>query len=361
MKVDSQYGEQMVVRDKIRNYAENARINGEERLPSERKLANMLGCSRMDISKAMSHLEAEGIVERRQGSGTYLVENKRENRTFNVAIALRNSYHSSEQHFLKLMRCLSKSAEQSNMHIQVFDNLSAQFDRNLDNNSLMNSVNSGIVNGVLTISRFSVKVLGQLFGKVPLAMVNNNFAGYMDIPSICCDYFQSGFLAAEHLIKNGHRRIGYICNGSLEHPEIRMHLSGMSCALRAYGVSPLCEDSILVLSPNIPDREMEMGNYMRTVRPTSVFTRNDIIAAEVIKVVEKMGLGVPGDLSVIGEGDYSWGGQPEVPLTTIDNKLSDACDMGLDLIRKMCNGETDFPQHINIAPVLVERKSVDEI
>ncbi|MDX1416913.1 MAG: GntR family transcriptional regulator [Candidatus Promineifilaceae bacterium] len=44
------------------------------RIPSESELANELGVSRTTIRDAMSRLENEGVVFRRQGSGTYVNE-----------------------------------------------------------------------------------------------------------------------------------------------------------------------------------------------------------------------------------------------------------------------------------------------
>ena len=43
-----------------------------ERLPSETALAKRFGVSRTTIREDMSQLEAEGIIKRRQGSGTYV-------------------------------------------------------------------------------------------------------------------------------------------------------------------------------------------------------------------------------------------------------------------------------------------------
>ena len=43
-----------------------------ERLPSEPALAKRFGVSRTTIREVMSQLEAEGFIQRRQGSGTYV-------------------------------------------------------------------------------------------------------------------------------------------------------------------------------------------------------------------------------------------------------------------------------------------------
>ncbi len=44
------------------------------RLPSERELVQQFGCARMTVHRALRELEAEGLIERRQGSGSYVAE-----------------------------------------------------------------------------------------------------------------------------------------------------------------------------------------------------------------------------------------------------------------------------------------------
>src|SRR5205085_5116490 len=44
------------------------------RLPSERELVQQFGCARMTVHRALRELEAEGLIERRQGSGPYVAE-----------------------------------------------------------------------------------------------------------------------------------------------------------------------------------------------------------------------------------------------------------------------------------------------
>lgn len=46
--------------------------NTTKRLPSETKLASEYGVSRMTVRQAMAELETEGLVERRQGAGTFV-------------------------------------------------------------------------------------------------------------------------------------------------------------------------------------------------------------------------------------------------------------------------------------------------
>jgi GntR family transcriptional regulator, histidine utilization repressor len=44
------------------------------RLPSERELVQEFGCARMTVHRALRELGEEGLIERRQGSGSYVAE-----------------------------------------------------------------------------------------------------------------------------------------------------------------------------------------------------------------------------------------------------------------------------------------------
>jgi DNA-binding FadR family transcriptional regulator len=48
------------------------KLGPQDRVPPERTLAAMLGCSRETIRRALAHLESEGIVWRHQGKGTFI-------------------------------------------------------------------------------------------------------------------------------------------------------------------------------------------------------------------------------------------------------------------------------------------------
>ncbi|MGI6640046.1 MAG: GntR family transcriptional regulator [Limnochordia bacterium] len=52
-------------------------FKGEDRLPSEEKLAQLFGVSRTTVREALSALEKEGLLKRVHGVGTWITHNKR--------------------------------------------------------------------------------------------------------------------------------------------------------------------------------------------------------------------------------------------------------------------------------------------
>ena len=59
------------LRERLRDLIESARAG--DRLPSERSLSERWGVARMTVRSATDALVAEGLVERRHGSGTYVL------------------------------------------------------------------------------------------------------------------------------------------------------------------------------------------------------------------------------------------------------------------------------------------------
>jgi DNA-binding FadR family transcriptional regulator len=60
------------VADRIRNLIIDEELRPNERLPGERNLAEQLGVSRIVIREAIKFLNAQGLVEIKSGSGTYI-------------------------------------------------------------------------------------------------------------------------------------------------------------------------------------------------------------------------------------------------------------------------------------------------
>ena len=59
----------------------DGRLRAGQKLPSERKLAQQFNVSRPSLREAIQKLEAKGVVERRQGGGTYVVNTVNEQLT----------------------------------------------------------------------------------------------------------------------------------------------------------------------------------------------------------------------------------------------------------------------------------------
>lgn len=64
------------IQEYLAEQIESGRLTPESRIPSERELSNDLGVSRMTVRRAITELVNEGLLERVQGSGTFVAKPK---------------------------------------------------------------------------------------------------------------------------------------------------------------------------------------------------------------------------------------------------------------------------------------------
>src|SRR4030067_2252719 len=66
----------MQIAEGLLNWVDSGRLAPGDRLPPERDLSQMLGVNRMTLRRALEMLEAQGLLARRQGAGTYIADRK---------------------------------------------------------------------------------------------------------------------------------------------------------------------------------------------------------------------------------------------------------------------------------------------
>src|SRR5690625_6520919 len=79
----------------VKQYIVDEEVKAGDKLPTERKLAEMFGVSRSVIREAMSYLENTGVIRVRQGQGAFLNESNIDKLLDNFFF-LRSEEHTSE-------------------------------------------------------------------------------------------------------------------------------------------------------------------------------------------------------------------------------------------------------------------------
>lgn len=124
-----------------------------------------------------------------------------------------------------------------------------------------------------------------------------------------------------YLASLGHRRIAFI-KGHRQHKAVGNRYLGYMDGLRECGLEPSGElvqqgDNSLGAGEECARRLLSLDEP-----PTAIFAANDDMAAGVLRVAAKMGLDVPGQLSVAGCDDISLARQIHPTLTTIRQPLA---------------------------------------
>lgn len=343
------------VREHIEALIEKRRKRRDERLPSERELAAGLHTSRATVAKALAELAREGLVERRHGSGTFIADPIR-GAGLSFAVGLGHIIHKSASHFNALISSLSRHAADLGVSLQIIEGVADQFRENPADNRIIRSIEAGIINGMLVISRMSMDVLGALWRAAPLVLINNS-AGSADVPAVFADPYRCGFVAADYLIRLGHTRIAY-ARVHMAHWMAQRHLSGMRTAFEAHALA-FPDRLVFETKSNNSVFTRRVGRFLSRRRPTACIVHDDIHAARIARVLLRMGVRLPEDVSIVAIGDHGEGYNSPASLTAVDTRYDDMCRIGLQALRQQVeSGKALGLQQRILEPVLRERGSV---
>ncbi|MCW5322233.1 LacI family DNA-binding transcriptional regulator [Verminephrobacter aporrectodeae subsp. tuberculatae] len=123
--------------------------------------------------------------------------------------------------------------------------------------------------------------------------------------------------ACRYLIELGHRKIGMVAALSANNDRATARVAGVRRALAQGGLSLRPEWYIEVPYHLDDARQGARALLSASDWPTAVVCGNDVIAYGVVLEVERRGLNVPGDLSVMGFDDLEWSRHLRPSLSTI--------------------------------------------
>lgn len=220
---------------------------------------------------------------------------------------------------------------------------------------------AGKVDGVvlpppLCESRVAINEL--LKAGLPVVAIASGNVGE-DISSVGIDDYRAGREMAEHLIAQGHSRIGFI-KGRSDLSASKRRYEGFSAALRASGLEV---DPALVQHGDYTYRSgLKAAEKLLGLRkpPTAIFASNDDMGAAVVSVAHRRGLDVPRDLSVVGFDDTSAATTVWPELTTIHQPISSMADIAIDVLVRTIRRKDNTRLLVNhvVPHRLVERDSV---
>ena len=193
---------------------------------------------------------------------------------------------------------------------------------------------------------------------LPLVAIDPANALPPTVMSIGATNWNGGVEAAQHLIDQGHRRIGFV-KGPPESVPATERLQGYVSALHMNGLSL---DSALVVDGGYTHElglraGRELLSRPEGERPTAIFAPCDPTAMGVCEAARQLGIQVPQELSVVGFDDTILAGLAVPGLTTVHQPLQ---GMGAAAVRRLLDvaaGRPVEPGHVRLATRLVVRHS----
>lgn len=199
----------------VRKRMQNGELSAGDRLESENELSAYFGISRQTIRHALELLVREGVLERRQGSGTYIKDtnaSEEEKLELSKTVTIVSTYVDGYI-FPRILQAMARELEKGGYGIQImFTNNLLETERRLllrlleeksRNPLIIEPVMSGIPNPNIKYYR-RLKARG-----IPILFFHSYYPE-LDIPHVSMNDEMAGRAATEYLIRHGHTKIGGI-------------------------------------------------------------------------------------------------------------------------------------------------------
>ena len=179
----------------------------------------------------------------------------------------------------------------------------------------------GMVDGLLlvlprNIADYTDTLTRQNF---PFVVIDHQGSGD-PCPAVGATNWQGGYNATEYLIKQGHKRIGFI-TGSMDLGCSQDRLKGYRSALRTHHI-PEMPELVYEGDFNQPDGYAGASAFLELpIPPTAIFASNDVMAMGVMDAVRNRNLRIPDDISVVGFDNIPQSAMINPSLTTVQQPL----------------------------------------
>jgi DNA-binding LacI/PurR family transcriptional regulator len=176
------------------------------------------------------------------------------------------------------------------------------------------------------------------------------------ISNISVDYDRGISEAVRHIVSLGHKRIGFV-SGPLTLKSARIRRSAFLKCMAACGIADTSQTTVEG-NHRIDGGESAMVQLLSLAHPpTAVLTSNDLTAIGALRAINRAGLRVPEDISVVGFDDIELSQFTQPPLTTIRLSRDDLGRNAFDLLYQSVQGPKRKGRRILIGTTLVLRES----
>lgn len=170
--------------------------------------------------------------------------------------------------------------------------------------------------------------------------------------SVAVDAFRKGYLAAEHLIENGHRRVAFITTHSDEVPD--------ECLI---GFQKCFEDRDLkwdndLLFPNTLRYLGAKASFLKALEKgvSAMFFTSDILALGSISEAGKINLKIPDDISFVSGENTIQMRQNYYAIDSVSFPAGDVCRIVIEMLDKMIKTDGNGPQRAKQVLIMPELK-----
>ena len=361
--MNKQIPKYIVVADWLRQSIKNSCFKIGNKLISENQICEKFDVSRHTARQAIALLEREGLVIKKQGSGTYVNGHTEKPRHKNIGIL---TTYISDYIFPNLISGIQDvlSRHDYQMTLRLTQNKIENERRQLQT-LLSLDIDGLIVEATKSALPSPNLDLYQKFIEhhIPMVFVH----AYPTTLSLDCNYIinddeMGGRLAARHLIENGHKKIG----GIFKFDDIQGSLRYKGAIMEIYKHGLMIdENSIIWYSTETMDQLFSKDFLRHTIDRlagcTAIICYNDQIALMVLQSLgQEGGPHIPDDLSVVSFDDSNLAKIAVPALTSVTHPGDDLGRLATESLLSTIENPHHEIRH-TYKPELIVRSSVKRL
>jgi Transcriptional regulators len=246
-----------------------------------------------------------------------------------VAVLTLEHFFGTNSFYIKMFRALSENFDSLGVDTKliILDNASEKA------MAFPETVTAGAADGIIVMGQFSREYLGALLNyKIPLIFLDFYYDGF-DVPSVITDNYFGAYEITSALIKQGHRKIGFVGNINFT-SSIQDRFLGYYKALLEYDI-PLNNAWLL---NDRSEEGMWIDIPLPKELPTAFFCNCDEVALLFANALKQHGFKVPQDVSIAGFDDSVHSTLSDPPITTVHVSIEDMAHLAVKtLLRRIKN------------------------
>ena len=341
-----------------KNIMDKTFANGEKLL-SENILAEKFGISRQTVRQAIGALEAEGLLERRRGSGTYICSSNIQSHPQTMNIGVITTYVDDY-----IFPGIIKGIDTVLSHYGYGMSLGITYNKVENEGKLLRSLLDKGIDGLIVEATKSalpnpnLDIYKEFDAQgIPYIFINGYYPA-LPYNKVIMDDEYGGYTAASTLINAGHRKIG----GIFKSDDIQGHsrYAGFAKALKNSGI--ILNDSSVVWYTTEDVESFFSGEFDKIImsrlsRCTGVVCYNDQIALKFMDMLARNDKKVPDDMSIVSFDDSNLATIQSVGITSVAHAGAHLGEQAADRIIKLID-RPEEDQTLVMKPQMVERDSV---
>ncbi|MBN1909086.1 MAG: GntR family transcriptional regulator [Pirellulales bacterium] len=300
-------------------------------LPSEPRLAEQFNVSRPTVRRALEEMVKEGLIRREQGRGTFVTDDATQRLRKDTTSFALLVYGSQIAAAVPMLQGFEQACRKSHHNMLLFD---SENDLN-QQGALILRLSQMDIGGValhpVTSEPTPVFHITALQDRgIPVVFCHRSVEE-VHAPLLSIDHEKQGYVAGKALAENGHRRVA-LAFGQRAGTFMNKHIRGIRGALgQAGGSAPdefiYCGKSASV---DYSKSEEELREWLRQMLehespPTAIWAAVDDFAEAIYFALQRMGVRVPEDISILGCGDIQ---RNSTFLRRLTSVASDGAEIG---------------------------------